>query len=178
MGSPPCGELGVPRPAPLRPALPCGERGGSPPCPTPQNWSQLRGSGGARGKVTFSNLFKTGNWWWNNIATLKMPNPACKQDKQETQYNTESYSCGLLLRESKKWKYLQLNPLFCQQGFQLCSPKFVNLWNSSSMSQISSLVLLLLMAILIVKMMMMVNWWWLWLRSRLWILSIFGELHF
>ena len=106
-----------------------------------------------------------------------MPNPVCKKDKQETQYNTESYSCGLSLRESKKWKYLQLNPLFCQQGFELCSPKFVNLWNSSSMSQISSLVPLLLMAILIVKMMMM-NWWWLCLRSRLWLFSIFGELHF
>ena len=90
---------------------------------------------------------------------------------------TESYSCGSSLRESKRVKYLQLIPFFCQQGFELCSPKFVNLWNNSSMSQLSSLVLLMLMAILMVKMMMM-NWWWLWLRSRLWILSIFGELHF
>ena len=106
-----------------------------------------------------------------------MPNPTCKQDKQETQYNynTESYSCGLSLRESKEWRHLQLNPLFCQQGFELFSPKFAKLWNSSSMSQISTLVLVLMMAILIVKMM---NWWWLWLRWRLWIFSIFGELHF
>ena len=61
---------------------------------------------------------------------------------------------GLFFWISKKWKSSFL--FFCQQGFELCSPKFVNLWNSSFMSQISSLMLLMMIAIMMIMIIMMV----------------------
>ena len=61
---------------------------------------------------------------------------------------------GLFFWISKKWKSSFL--FFCQQGFELCSPKFVNLWNSSFMSQISSLMLLMMIAIMMIMITMMV----------------------
>ena len=60
---------------------------------------------------------------------------------------------GLFFWISKKWKSSFL--FFCQQGFELCSPKFVNLWNSSFMSQISSLMLLMMIAIMMIMIIMM-----------------------
>ena len=61
---------------------------------------------------------------------------------------------GLFFWISKKWKSSFL--FFCQQGFELCSPKFGNLWNSSFMSQISSLMLLMMIAIMMIMITMMV----------------------
>ena len=61
---------------------------------------------------------------------------------------------GLFFWISKKWKSSFL--FFCQQGFELYSPKFVNLWHSSFMSQISSLMLLMMIAIMMIMITMMV----------------------
>ena len=61
---------------------------------------------------------------------------------------------GLFFWISKKWKSSFL--FFCQQGFELCSPKFVNLWYSSFMSQTSSLMLLMMIAIMMIMITMMV----------------------
>ena len=56
-------------------------------------------------------------------------------------------------RESKKWKYLLL---FLLTGHQTLFMKIFNLWNSSSMSKILSLVLLMMMAIMLVMMLMII----------------------
>ena len=54
----------------------------------------------------------------NNITTLTIPNSACQKDMQDTPSNTESYSYGISLRESKNLKYLQLNPLVLLVGLR------------------------------------------------------------
>ena len=116
-------------------APPRGE-GGSPAPPRPVK--MIKTAGKLRGKIRawISAFSNRGNQWRNNITTLN---------------NAQSSLSIGYARESKKWKYLLI---FLLTGHQLCSWTFVNLWNSSSMSQISFLVLLMMMAMMLVMMLM------------------------
>jgi len=58
-------------------------------------------------------FFQQREQYYNNEQCPIQPaNRICKR-LHRLQSNSKSYSIGLSLRESKKWKHLQLNPFFC-----------------------------------------------------------------
>ena len=110
-------------------------RGGSPPRPA----KMIKTAGKLRGKIKarFSNLSDRGNHWWYNITKLNnaQSSPSIGYSRDTILYILYNPIRRAILVDYRWNKVKGVKPLcsfFCKWGFELCSPKFVNLWNSHS----------------------------------------------